>query len=312
MPDLSTLPLSDLIACCQENTRHFLRTREATDDRYCLELFRRAVQKGDEGAWAFIYTFYSTDQFLGDHYLLKWVRSWLHGRHGPAIRGAFTEEEFVQEVWLRFMHSEAARSFSFASMGHLMAYLRRLVNNFALDVARKRVPHLMEAETDYEAAGLEQVISRVPDTHPGLEAQTAWRESMESLVKAVCSDIVATEHEWLVFRDHFLEGLPPREVYRLHPQTFSANEVEVTRTRLARRLRKFPYLLNRYITLVVLGDDERLTIVFRDCILNGEADQYVLQRYASLFQSDSELTAVKAQVLEAARCRPELIHLLSI
>ena len=60
------------------------------DDRYCLELFRRAVQDGDQGAWAFIYTFYSTEEFLGEHYLLKWVRSWLGGRHGASILASYT------------------------------------------------------------------------------------------------------------------------------------------------------------------------------------------------------------------------------
>ncbi len=147
MSELFTASLTYLIERCQEETMRYLRTRRPRlrthvigDDSFCLELFRRAVQDGDEQAWAFIYTFYSTEEFLGEHYLLKWVRSWINGRHGSVIRGAYTEDEMVQEVWLRLMNSEAARTFNFASMSHLMAFMRRLVNNLALDAARRRVP----------------------------------------------------------------------------------------------------------------------------------------------------------------------------
>jgi DNA-directed RNA polymerase specialized sigma24 family protein len=274
-------------------------------------LFRRAVQLGDEGAWAFIYTFYSTEAFLGDHYVLKWVRSWMQGRHGALIRAAYTEDEFVQEVWLRFMHSDAARSFRFESMAHLMAYLRRLVNNFALDIARRRAPDVVEPSTIGEAADLEQAVHRVPDHSADLEARLALQESLESLLAAVRTEIVATEHEWLVFRDHFLEGLPPREVYRMHPGIFLPNEVEITRTRLARRLRKAPFLLVHYIELVVLEDDERLTLVFRRSILEGAPDDLLLARFGGLFRDAKELARAKASVFEAMQRRPALLQLFS-
>ncbi|MEZ4770246.1 MAG: hypothetical protein R2844_17690 [Caldilineales bacterium] len=289
----------------------YLHTREARDDYPCLELFRRAVQDGDEGAWAFIYTFYSTDEFLGDHYLLKWVRSWMHGRHGAVIRAAYTEEEFVQEVWLRLMHSDAGKSFTFDSMAHLMAFLRRLVNNFALDVTRRRAPAVVEASTEGEAASLEQAIRRVPANSSDPEDQIARQESLEALLSVVWIDIVATNHEWLVFQDHFLEGLPPREVYRLHPDTFAPNEVEITRTRLARRMRKAPFLLNHYIRLVVLEDDEKLTTVFQHSILEGAADDWVLEHFAGLFHSPLELHHAKASVLKALHSRPALLQLIS-
>ena len=311
MPDLSSRPLSDLIACCQENTRDYLRTREANNDSHCLELFRRAVQGRDEGAWAFIYTFYSTEEFLGDHYLLKWVRSWMHGRHGALIRAAYTEEEFVQEIWLRFMHSDAGKAFTFESMAHLMAYLRRLVNNFALDVTRRRAPTVVEALTEGEAINLEQAIRRVPASEGDPEELIARQESLEILLSAVWIDIVATNHEWLVFQDHFLEGLPPREVYRLHPDTFVANEVEITRTRLARRMRKAPFLLNHYIRLLVLQDDEKLTTVFQHSILEGASDDWLLAHFSRLFRSRTELNQTKTLVMQAIRSRPALLQILS-
>ena len=184
MIDLRSLALEQLIQRCHTTTVQYLRTHDAGgDSSYCLELFRRALQDHDESAWAFIYTTYSTEEFLGEHYILKWVRSWLHGRHGAMIRSAFTEEEIVHEVWLRFANSDAARAFSFETMSQLMSYLRRLINNFMMDVARRRAPHFIESSTDEEAAHLEQVIRAVPDRSNDFDSIISEGESMEEMLR---------------------------------------------------------------------------------------------------------------------------------
>jgi hypothetical protein len=311
MSDLCSAPLAYLIERCQEETMRYLRTLALGDDSYCLELFRRAIQEGDEQAWAFIYTFYSTEDFLGEHYLLKWVRSWLNGRHGSVIRGAFTEEELVQEVWLRLMHSEAAKTFNFASMSHLMAFVRRLINNLALDTARRRVPEVVEPLTETEALGLDYVLGAVPDTHASVEDSLARQEAMDSLLNEVIDGVLTTKNEWLVFRGYFLEDLPPRKLYTLYPGVFAPGEVETTRTRLARRLRKAPFILNRYVQVVVLADDERLTLVFEHVVVEGWPDRMLLDRYPHLFRDQADLLAAKVQVLQAIRNRPALFQLLN-
>jgi len=289
----------------------YLRTHVLGDDSFCLELFRRAVQDGDEQAWAFIYTFYSTEEFLGEHYLLKWVRSWINGRHGSVIRGAYTEEEMVQEVWLRLMNSEAAKTFNFASMSHLMAFVRRLVNNLALDAARRRVPEVVEPLTEAEAIGMDFVLRAVPDGNATFEEMMARQEAIDSLLNEVVDGVLTTRNEWLVFRGYFLEDLPPRKLYTLYPGVFFPGEVETTRTRLARRLRKAPFVLNRYVQVVVLEDDERLALVFQHALVDGWPDRLVLDRYPHLFPSQADVLAAKVQVLQAIRNRPALLQLLN-
>jgi len=135
---------------------------------------------------------------------------------------------------------------------------------------------------------------------------------LETLLSVVWIDIVATDREWLVFQDHFLEGLPPRDVYRLHPATFAPNEVEVTRTRLARRMRKAPFLLNLYIRLIVLDDDEKLTTVFQHSILGGASDEWLLARFNGLFHSHAELIQAKTALLRAMQRRPALLELIAL
>jgi len=291
----------------------YLRTRQAGDDSYCLELFRRAVQDHDETAWAFIYTAYSTEEFLGEHYLLKWVRSWLNGRHGAVIRSAFTEDEIVQEVWLRFSSSEAARSFNFETMSQLMSYLRRMVNNFIMDTARRRTPKVIESSTEQEAAHIEQMIRTVPDVHShSVDMMMAQHESLEDLLREIGDQIISNESEWLVFRGYFLERLPPRKLYGLYPDRFTPGEVEVIRTRLVRRLRKSPFILNRYIQLVVLADDERLSLVLQHAILDGWPDDQLLQRYPTIFPDLADLSTAKVQIVEALHSNPMLLQLLHI
>jgi RNA polymerase sigma factor (sigma-70 family) len=309
---LTSLPLAELVAHCQAQTLAYLRTRELGDDRYCLELFRRAVQDDDQRAWAFVYTFYSTEEFLGDHYLLKWVRSWLHGRHGALIRAFHTEEEMVQEVWLRFMRSDAARNFSFTDMRHLMAYLRRLVNNYAMDLARRKAPDIVEHDGAGEENYFEEVLRSIPDESQGMERMITSQEDIDRLLREIVGAIVTTERESLVFRGYFLDELPPRKLYELYPGIFARGEVETIRTRLVRRLRRTPYLLTRYIHLVILRDDERSRLVFDYSLVAGWPDSQVLLRYPSYFADRADLLAAKVHVLEALSSRPELLRFLEM
>ncbi len=313
MADLRSLALDELIQCCHLATVTYLRTHQAGDDSYCLELFRRAVQDHDETAWAFVYTAYSTEEFLGEHYVLKWVRSWLNGRHGAAIRNAFTEEEIVQEVWLRFSSSDAAKTFNFESMGQLMSYLRRLVNNFIMDTARRRAPQIIETSTDLEAAHIEQVIRMLPDQRSAsVDNLMVEHEAMEELLWEIGDQIITNDSERLVFRSYFLEHLPPRKLYALNPGRFAPGEVEIIRTRLVRRLRKSPFILNRYIQLVVLADDERLSLVLQHAILDGWPDEQLLQRYPAFFPDLADLQAAKVQIVETLHNNPALLQLLHI
>ena len=312
MSNLQTLPLDMLIQRCHAETVRYLRTHQLGDDCYCLEMFRRAVQDHNENAWAFIYTTYSTEEFLGEHYILKWVRSWFNGRHGAAIRSAFTEDEIVHEVWLRFAQSEAARTFNFLTMSQLMSYLRRLVNNFMIDVARRRAPQIIESSTEREAAHVEQMIRTVPDHTGDVDRIMAENESLEEMLRQIGDQLILSESEWLVFRSYFFEGQPPRKLYAQNPGVFAPGEVEIIRTRLVRRLRKAPFLLNRYIQVVVLADDERQGIVFQHAILDGWSDEQLLQRYPEFFATPADLMTTKIQIVDSLHSNPTLKHLLHI
>ena len=57
-PQMELLSINDLARCCSEETNKFLK-QSVSNDRYCLELFRRAITRHDEDAWACIYQQYA-------------------------------------------------------------------------------------------------------------------------------------------------------------------------------------------------------------------------------------------------------------
>ena len=86
-PQMEPLSINDLARCCSEETNKFLK-QSVSNDRYCLELFRRAISKRDEDAWACIYQQYAP-------LVLTWVNQHqsatsLLGQDGCALAGSHT------------------------------------------------------------------------------------------------------------------------------------------------------------------------------------------------------------------------------
>ena len=52
------LQLPELVQRCEHETKLYFR-RQEHDSRYCFELFRRAIQGGDQSIWESIYPCYS-------------------------------------------------------------------------------------------------------------------------------------------------------------------------------------------------------------------------------------------------------------
>ena len=55
---LQLYSINELARCCSDETNKFLR-QNVSNDRYCLELFRRAIVQRDDDAWACIYQQYA-------------------------------------------------------------------------------------------------------------------------------------------------------------------------------------------------------------------------------------------------------------
>ncbi len=52
------LSINELARCCSEETNKFLKQR-ISNDRFCMEIFRRGIVRRDDDAWACIYQQYA-------------------------------------------------------------------------------------------------------------------------------------------------------------------------------------------------------------------------------------------------------------
>ena len=125
---LDLLSNRDLACGCSEETNKFLR-QSVSDDRFCLELFRRAIVKRDDEAWASIYQQYAP-------LVLTWVTqhqstALLLGQDGsaPLVNAAFAK--FAQAL-------TPAKIGNFDSLAAILKYLKMCVHSVVSDEIRSR------------------------------------------------------------------------------------------------------------------------------------------------------------------------------
>src|SRR5690242_1710727 len=103
---IETLTVTELAQRCGEETNRYLR-RETYAERFCLELFRRAIVQRDDAAWAAVY-----DQYAAA------VRRWLRTQPDQ-------EEEGVVIAFERFWRAVDATKFAtFTSLSGVLQYLK--------------------------------------------------------------------------------------------------------------------------------------------------------------------------------------------
>src|SRR5262249_34309433 len=118
---LATLLATAVCARCRTETRRF-RNREPSDDRYCLEVVRRAVEQRDQQCWSELVAIY--------HEL---VTSWCR-RSG----GAETEmDQLVASAWIKFWHGYTSEKLAASgSLGAALGYLKTCARSAVLDQGR--------------------------------------------------------------------------------------------------------------------------------------------------------------------------------
>ncbi len=194
---------------------------QPSDDRYCLELFHRALQQHDEYAWSLLY-----EQFSGT--LLAWVH-----QHRCA-RLALEREEphtLTHAAWTKLWAATTStkeKKPDFSSLASILSYLKRCVNSVVLDEVRKQRARQLEVPLP------DVNLPRSDDPGDGPAARL-WE-----LIERALPD----RRERLLAYWLFVQGLKPREVVRLAPQSFpTAQEVYRLARNIQDRLRRNPLLL---------------------------------------------------------------------
>ncbi len=217
--DLASLDAHQLAQHCAAEQQRY-HQHQPSDDRYCLELFLRALYRRDDLAWSLVY-----QQFLGT------VLAWVHQHPCANLVLAHEEPEtYAAEAFSRFWVAtrpggEAAPRF--LTLASVLAYLKVCLNGVMLDKVRWLRTRQREGPLDQS--------SSMPASQAGdHSAQELW-----SLVERALSDRRERRLAYLLF----VLDLKPREIVRAAPQDFpTAQEVYRLTRNILDRLRRNPAL----------------------------------------------------------------------
>lgn len=180
------------------------RRKEAGNDQYGLELFRRAIVLLDDDAWAILQQLFSEN-----------VRMWF-SRH-PARETALrydNEQSYIDETFRRFWLAVSEQQLSFTTLASVLSYLRLCLNATIMDTLRA-----------FSRSGEESLSNYVESDEEGLLVENLYQEN--ELWKVI-EALLPSEKEKRVAYLHFSCNLKPREIMRYCPGEF-ANEAEIYR-----------------------------------------------------------------------------------
>lgn len=220
--DLAQMALADVMAACREQTRAFLQ-QLASDDSFCLELFRRAVCQRSHAAWEAVLA-----QYRG--MVLGWVR-----QH-PAAAGLREEDDYwINRTFERFWSAVGPDRFgSFNALAAVLRYVKMCVHSVLLDEVRSR------GKAQLEPLGDER--DEDPDQAPNAEARVVEQAAGEELWAAITRE-VADEAERRVVYLSFVLDLKPGEIQERHPELFdSVDDVYRIKRNVVERLRRSPLI----------------------------------------------------------------------
>jgi hypothetical protein len=123
---LHTMSCSALAEHCIKEL-HSFRRREASNDQYGLELFRRATMQRDQQAWECLQQCFS-------EIMLSWIRR--HPNKDAAYR-LDSEENYIAQAFERFWLATAHNAKrEFSTLAAALEYLRASLNGAILDTLR--------------------------------------------------------------------------------------------------------------------------------------------------------------------------------
>lgn len=221
------MDLSALTNRCGEEMKR-QRRKEAFDDQYCLEIFRRAILEREDQAWA------ALQQRFSDS-----VRNWLY-RH-PSCDLALrrdSEENYISLTFSRFWYAIREQQLNFPNLYAALSYLHATLNGIIMDTTRQ---HL--------ASSSREVPLPLTDSsdEPGHLEEAA--EDNQELWQSLQAFLPEPREQRLCYLLYYC-GLKPREIILRCPQEFQEIK-EIYRLnhnileRLRRKREHLRWLLNR-------------------------------------------------------------------
>lgn len=223
MPTLDSTPLTRLelkqvVAGCAEQTELFF-AKKSSDDRFCFELWRRALVERVQQAWDVVYAQYQP-------LVVGWVQN-----HEGYVRCQEEVQFFVNESFARLYKAIAPEKFAkFSTLQGLLSYLNGCVHSAIIDHLRKRDPLPANLMIDNVAGH--------PVSIPSAHKHVLERTQREALWHLLEKRIKKTE-EWVILECYFILGMKPNDIHTTHPNLFKdVKEVYRIKDNLLSRLQR--------------------------------------------------------------------------
>jgi hypothetical protein len=216
-PDLRYAPLGDLWFEAAAQERRYARG-ESSDDAAGLELFRRAIDDGDHGAW---------------HVIVEVYRGLLVAQAARHVtRSLITEpdSDCVDRAFERFWRAtRSGRAPRFNDLAGVLKYLKLCLGSVLVDEARAR---RRRPSVPIDDVSPDAVVSADPSGE--VINRLARRELWEVIRRELDNP-----DERLVAYLSFVAALSPREILARHPSRFP-NAMEIYRVKrcMIERLRR--------------------------------------------------------------------------
>ncbi|MDQ2716834.1 MAG: sigma-70 family RNA polymerase sigma factor [Chloroflexota bacterium] len=224
---LDVFTVTELARCCSEETAKFLR-QNASNDRYCLELFRRAIIRRDDDAWASIYQQYAP-------LVLTWINQ--HQSAAPLL-GQDGSGPLVNAVFAKFSQAlTPVKMGNFDSLAAILKYLKMCVHSVVADEVRSRQARQYEEALDsieHEPA----TDDPADDVVAHISAQGLWQVIQEEL---------NGEDERVLIYLAYIHGMKPSEISSQQRLLFpTVDDVYRIKRNVLERLRRNRRLQNMF------------------------------------------------------------------
>jgi hypothetical protein len=223
-PQTERLSINELARCCAEETNKFLK-QSASDDRFCMELFRRAIVKRDDDAWSCIYQQYAP-------LVLTWVSQ---HQSAATILGQDGSAPLVNAAFAKFSQAlNPAKIDNFDTLAAILKYLKMCVHSVVADEVRSRQARQYEETLD---SLTQEPASDDPadDVVANLSVQGLWQVIQEEL---------NGEDERVLVYLAYVQGMKPSEITSIHHRLFpSVDDVYRIKRNVLERLRRNKRLL---------------------------------------------------------------------
>jgi hypothetical protein len=216
---LEQLSVHELAHRCSEETTKFLH-QHPSNDRFCLELFRRAVVVRDDAAWTLLYQQYAP-------LVLTWV-----AQH-PSVASLLGQDgsaSLVNAVFAKFAQAlTPVKINNFDALAAILKYLKMCVHSVVADEVRTR-----------QARQYEETLETI-------EQEPASDDPADTVISAL-----AEQHIWQIIQEElhgederalmylaYVQGMKPGEISDQQRHLFpSSADVYRTKRNVLERLRR--------------------------------------------------------------------------